>query len=424
MSMKGRTKKCLSISFLIGLVSNFLSIVHAQNYSCTFDTDTVKSSLNVFGSYQLNSSALTNQFYKTVYTGGYVSDEIKNNIFNNLKKNNRIGADAGFGMVLAYTADSIGKRKLGKKLFIAFSQNYQFNSSFSGDLLKLILLGNHQFIGKNVNADGLSINYINYRKYSLGLRAIDTKNLIADISLSYYEGLSFLKFKANNFNIYTADNYADLDVNANYTLVRSDTTNSRSKFPKGRGAGLNAFTAVKIKRSTVYFSVENFGFISWDKNTLNCYKDTSFDYSGIQIDSLFQNTDTSSGSFNLNTFKKDFFTYSKNGKTLMLPFEVRLAIDLPISKKLTLTESLYWRYASDFKPFWLNQFNYQIGTNYKCGLGLAYGGWGKFSSSISFSCHPVKPFIISIYASGLEHFISPAETQSQGLLIKLQYILR
>ena len=108
----------------------------------------------------------------------------------------------------------------------------------------------------------------------------------------------------------------------------------------------------------------------------------------------------------------------------MLPFEISAGLRIPLTQKLSLSESVYWRYASNFKPYWLNQFDYQIGNKFLCGLGLAYGGWGKFSSNVSFSCHPLKPFIISVYASGVEHFIIPSKSSAQGLFIKLQYILR
>ena len=67
--------------------------------------------VGIMGDYDINSNAITNQFTKKIYKGGYLNEELKNSILSRIKNDNRIGGNVNSGIFAAFKLDPYGKYK-------------------------------------------------------------------------------------------------------------------------------------------------------------------------------------------------------------------------------------------------------------------------------------------------------------------------
>jgi hypothetical protein len=109
------------------------------------------------------TASLTNGFINTLYLGGFIDTEMKNQQYDRLSEKNVVGAAAGmrFGGQWQDLKKPITHITWADRRLI-------FNGSFPPDALRLAMDGNQQFKGQTANADRTKFDYFSFTTFGYG----------------------------------------------------------------------------------------------------------------------------------------------------------------------------------------------------------------------------------------------------------------
>jgi hypothetical protein len=297
--------------------------------------------------------------------------------------------------------------------FLSFeiSNKVKLNVSYPENLVSLTD-GNASFIGEknaaNINQFGPDL--INYYEFAFGWSRQITSKLRLGAKLKVLSGIAAIKNKQSDFKLVTADTtYAmRLETNLNYNIslpvefsydenglidsIDYNSSNVVSDISPNRNFGLAIdFGAVyqlndKFK---LYGSITDLGFIRWGKFSNNIFQKGVFDYSGLSLDSVFNNNSDYNEFSAWGDSLKDFFhfNHSENKFTTFLNANAYIGATYDVAKFLNfgfLSRTSYYNrsihqaftLSANFKP--VNSFSASISYSimnreYKnLGLGLAY----------------------------------------------------
>ena len=152
--------------FFIGFL--FLTCISAK---AQFDTlyinrsnDSIKAAIGFYGNYNYNSNAITNRFFTTFLTSGYLDNSIKDAVSKRLANTNRFGGDVNYGSYF-----TLYSKKKEQKFFIGIKNCLHFDMRFSSDLFKTAFYGNQQYQGKIANFDNFNLNLLQYQQIEFGI---------------------------------------------------------------------------------------------------------------------------------------------------------------------------------------------------------------------------------------------------------------
>lgn len=369
--------------------------IHAQSpVNTEFLSRMDKKFVQVSGAYQMMTSTLSNGFAGTLYYGGFISEEMKNR--ENLRKFNRVGAYAQTELLAAnlWTKDS-SKIKWG-----VVAGNYNTLSwKYTDDFFNLLFRGNKSYVGKVADMSSSEFSIQQFSKLGAVL-SIPEKGFL--VSLSFVGGQNFSNGFFPNWSLYTHPDVAQLDMTVKGNTTFSDTAHT---FFKGLGAALDVYWRAHQDDRHGYLNIYavNIGQIYW-QNTVNYSLDTTYSYSGFDLNKLF---DSGSLSTDVQQFQDSLLPEATPGSTaLMLPGFVG------VEGQFAPTSSDRWliQYAAhaSFMP------GYRLFTS----LGLVYrqekwnvatkvnhGGFGRFSNTLEFN------YLLGSFSGGVALF------QPQGFLL-------
>jgi len=263
----------------------------------------------------------------------------------------------------------------GKDLYLFFDVNERLagNIVFPGDIIKLGLLGNEQFIGSKIDMSSLRGDFKYYREYGLGFSRDFTTKLRIGVKAKLLKGIGAASIKNRSLGISINDDYthtldADLTVNASYPMdiylnpdngidsivfdnTIFDTFKSTLDFMLGKkntGLGIDIGATYDISdKLKVSASLTDIGFIKWKRYVSNLQAKSQFEFSGlnmtdvisgtITIDSLIaQVTDSLQNSFKVSNSNDPF--------TTGLPFGVTLGGSYNVTKSFSVGILSYSRF--------------------------------------------------------------------------------
>jgi hypothetical protein len=374
------------------------------------------------------SNSLSNKFVYAVFTNKFID--------NNLKKTNAISnANNYFNSInfqLYYKSHF--KNKSGLGYLISLSDHYYTNIRFSRDYFNFLFYGNKEFAGKTADLSGFKLNFIKYQKLRFGLSISKWDILSIFLSAAMVRGLKNLRAEFNNAGIYTEQTGEYVDFNLNYNYFSSDTANSNINKSNGLGYATDLFISYIIGKNNkdvrLYLLFENFGKIYWNKNSHKVSNDTSFSYSGEQLQSVLDFGAVSFTQFSGDSLKEDFYySKAKKGKYQTdLPSKVTFAASFFISNLFFCSPGMYYYCYSNmqFPYFYLANKRY-FGKPHKnyCALILqpGYGGYGGFQCGLGVEFW-YRRFHFKISSGNLPGFFIPEKTYSQSFIAGLDVNLK
>lgn len=251
----------------------------------------------------------------------------------------------------------------GKDLYISLDINERVdgNIALPGDILRLGLKGNEQFVGDKIDLSSLRGDIMYYREASLGFSKNFTSNLRIGLRAKALFGIASASIDNRSLGITVNDDYthtlnADLDANfsAPISFYLSGQNNidsvkfddSRFEKPSGggdqetdvramidyfletenMGFGLDIGAEYKITdRLKVSAAVTDLGYIKWKKDISNLRAESEFVFSGINMLDVYNGSMTfdSLGTVLADSLKNSFYlTDTKTAFTTYLPFGV------------------------------------------------------------------------------------------------------
>src|SRR6185437_3208884 len=287
MMRKGLFLLCLlmSVTFLKAQFNN--DFLYYEKYG---------TSINLHAEYELNSTAIQNDFIDKFIYGGHIDSATKAHSQKRLQAQNRIG-----GNYFAGATAFFGSKNSKYRFIAGLKQVEMVNASFSEDAFNLGFYGNKMYEGKTANIGNININQYKYQEIKLGLiwDNIDTTAKLG-FSLSYLKGQSLLQINTGSASIYTAADASQIDFNMHgSSVIMSDTSKGKNGISTFNGNGMSAeffasmpYTSI-LGPSKFFVSVNNLGFIKWNQNTVNYNADTSYIFKGVTVNNVFQLNDAS-----------------------------------------------------------------------------------------------------------------------------------
>jgi hypothetical protein len=285
--------------------------------------------------------------------------------------------------------------------FLDINERIEGNVVLPGDLFRLALKGNKEFVGKTIDFSSMRGDLKYYREFGVGFSRNFTDRLRIGIKGKLLFGLAAVSIDNKSLGITVNEDYshtleANMGVNISGPLnVYMDSNNninnvafdkSRFKTSAGRadffsgeknvGLGLDIGATYDLtERIVLSASVTNLGFIRWGKDLTNLKADNHFEFSGLNMLDVVNGTKTLNevGTDMLDSLKNAFVVSSSKAPfTTYLPFGISFAGSYSVTKFFSVGILSYTRIIS-------KQIREAVTMSANLNLGNA------FSTSISYT---------------------------------------
>jgi hypothetical protein len=376
------------------------------------DTADFRNTISLHGSYEINSNSITNSFVKTLLSGGFISDEKKDDVSNKLKEKNRAGLDNYYGIT--------GTHQINDYTVIAgLGIREHLDMGFTSDLFQVLFRGNKGYANKTAELGSSNVNYFNYQALYLGFAKKLTNNpIILGAGLSIIRGGQYQKLNIERADLFTEESGEYLKLNTNFSM---DFTPPQKSYLASSGAGiaLNLTISRAGEKGIFNAEVRDLGFISW-KDATTIKADSSYFYEGKEINNVLDYGNYSYNSINLDSLRQEFGISRQNTKiTRRLPFTFNANYTYYLSQKLHLMGGIrYLAFANYFPRIYFKGL-YKIRERFILTPGILYGGYGNLNLELSATKSFNDKFLISGSVVCLEYLLIPK--QSYGLAVQLNF---
>jgi len=350
----------------------------------SFSNDTLTSgSIGYYYNYSLNASSIGAKQIIKYYSSNYIENEFKDELLT-FNKNCRFNFNTHFGHAI------FGFNFENKKLsHLTFGLNDRSNTYgvFTNDALNIFLNGNKVFAGDTAILNPVHLNNLNhkeiYTQLTFNLNKNKTFHTIT-IKPKLLFGNKYSSYKIDKSSIYTQQIGEFIDVILKGTFISSDSLNRSAYALNGFGLGADIDYSRLKNNSNILFSIKDFSFISWNKQTSIIEIDTSIYFEGIIIDDITNLTDSILTHY---TDSLTNFNFGSNKRhTFLLPTTIHLEYSYLLEKgKINkIYSGLLYKFNAYHRPLFYTgiQFNLQK-SNLKTTLN--FGGYNSFGINSSYN---------------------------------------
>ena len=308
---------------------------------------------------------LNNNFigFSDVFMKGASSDSVitflhpdynVDDFINKLKKINYFSPEVNvqlFGLGFAAGHDSY--------IFFDIIDRVEASFSLPGDLLKLGLKGNEQFLGQKIDLSGLEAGAKYYREYGLGFSKSVNSRLRVGAKAKMLFGIATAALNNKELSITLNDDYkhsisADMAMNISgpveVTLNADNTVKDIAYLEPdkvdfllnssnmGLGIDLGAVYDVSSKLS-VSASLVDFGYIKWKSDVVNLTVSGQYEFTGFNVDSIANSTNVIDGiAEDIVNSLEDAFKINENHTpfTTYLPAGINLGASYDLTKNINV----------------------------------------------------------------------------------------
>ncbi|PCJ28772.1 MAG: hypothetical protein COA97_00070 [Flavobacteriales bacterium] len=412
------------IQFIVLLVILSQVSLLAQNNNDFFIDTTQHLNISFGTHYTYGSSVMSNNFLNKFIFGGKIEREHKDNAYQNLSSNNRLGGDLNYNFNVEIPMDTfLGKTNISFQVGMEIVEH--MDAEFSSDLFKFTFDGNKQFAGESIDIGKTNYNYYKYQQLNLGL----IKYNYSDDKL-FKEGVIFSIIMAQEHkaititegSIFTEELGREIDVDLNYLYNSSDTANKGAGAYNGFGVSTDLFTEVLLKNGDkVYLGLEDLGFIYWNNNSLEIAADSTFYFEGIVVDNIFDLNDSLLSNISKDSIINSISTSNKKGNySIALPTAINLNYTKVLNEKWKINIGVYHKILSNYFPLISTNYYYYFNKKFVAKAHISYGGYGKWNTGLAFAKSVANYFDIFIGTNNIEAFIVPNSSYSSSGFIGLK----
>lgn len=377
------------------------------------------NSLNQFsleGSAGVFSNGLPVSFINKFIFGGAISSDNKNNASNRLSKSNSLALEASSRLSYLSKPSTIFGIKNGFWGAEIGTQAYSYNL-YSEDLFKLAFYGNGNFIDQNLDLAKSSSQTFSYHHIGVkggikwnNIGKFKSIQIIATPAFVWGVAHQELHLERGNFLTRVNGEFIDVDFSGNYS---TNDSLYESSGPRGYGAKIELNLLLVSSKNKIGLSITDLGFISW-QNQINYDLDTSFTFSGIEIDDVFNIQDTL---LSVAQVQDSTFTSSEKKFTQNIPMLISVYFEHAFTKKLYLKNWLQHRFVAHYIPFVMSQINYKT-HGFSGGVSIAYGGYSSIQAGLQLG-YDFKSADFILGSTNLLGFISQKNQSVENIYGKL-----
>jgi hypothetical protein len=392
-------------------------LVRGQFMHEMYDDTTSGWAIGAFGRFQMASNAMSASMLNAIYTGSYLSREMREGVSGRLNDRNRIGLDGDYGLYVRNLPDSA--KKVG--WFVRIADRYHAHGVLSRDLLNLAMFGNKQFGGQTADMDGIRFNYLNYKQYEIGLlKRWNRPNAQwhFGVGLSLLTGNESAAFLLDEADLYTdaAGEYLDLEVHG--TLRTSSIGSSQFFTANGLGFSGSLHLGMTSGRWGWRFQADDLGLISWSQRLRHHDIDTMARFEGPDID-LF--SDNPFASVNFDTIAAQVVTSRDGDRFVMaVPGSLRLEADYDLNGKgWRMYLGVHHRFAAGYFPLVYVGTRATLPKQFYIDGRFAWGGFGSWNVGLEIRKKFGQHVSVRLGTFNLEGLLLPGVATGQSAYVGL-----
>lgn len=374
------------------------------------------------------SNSIKNEFVNALLQKKYLSRDLKNN--NPVTSVNYFGSEDNACISFAHMPDSLfGYSQIGYK--ISVENSFHGDVIFSKDLYNLAFFGNKQYAGKTADFSNTQLTFMKYQQVKFGLFKQSVRD---EDSFTIYFGLGLVKGQTLNSvtldtaNLFTEETGGSLDLNMQALYFSSDTSKKKFYHFNGFGACADLAFVYEDKKSDflINCSLNDIGFMWWNKKSMIVPVDTFIHWDGVQLDSMIWGHDTT---YNAGITQDSIMKiiYSKSKKTnfvKVIPEKINIAFTKRfLEKSLHITFGFSYLYHANCPlPLIYTKGDYFFKNKISISTQVAYGGYDKFQLGVGVSAMFSRHIKLQLAAGNILGFILPDKTYAQSASGRLMYI--
>ena len=346
-------------------------------------TGKYKASISFTSNGDYASNALGKDIVKCFFYGGYIDQDMKNKSIERLQNINQFGLDMNAELVYRSKRDvsSNENKRFYNYGYIAQAGFHSFSSMvYSQDAFRYAFEGNSLFLGDTADFSGTRFQSFAYSKLGFGIFNRSTNNsfVLNVLSLNQFA----------NGNISTGTIFQNLG-NDSINLVYDGQFSyaNQAGFSKGFGLSVDLdyrFKTMENDRAmTFQFLAKNIGFMLPKEPLTQYVSDSSFQYTGFDLDQLVQQNV-------LSTIRlMDTLGIEKTTQKTMLlvPGFIQFSklVDMQSAKRLQSFYGARMFLSKNYIPYFFIGIHGRVTKKWSTAINASYGGfsqlkWGMYSS--------------------------------------------
>ena len=224
--------------------------------------------------------------------------------------------------------NSISYQNNAKKFGLEVADRNIINVSISKDLIRLALFGNYNYQNQNLNISNTNIRLTRFQQYRFSYN-LNYKKLNVKTGISYIVGNYLTSYNIKSGNIYTANYGSLIDVNYEMSAFISDTANLNPFANNGNGFAYDLVINFKLKDFEIKAYMYDFGSINWNPSSITYSADSTFIFSGVEVDNILNFNDSILEEYSNN----EIFTNENSKITSYIPGQFGFNISKNINNK-------------------------------------------------------------------------------------------
>jgi hypothetical protein len=385
--------------------------------------DTASTSKIILHSgYFFSSKAITNRIANEYANHGFITDEMKDEVSENLESKNKFGGEYDYNLMFVFHPDTI---KRNFSAFAGIRVRNHVDSEFPGDLFEVYFRGNKNYAGKTADFSDFDLNYIQYKQFTAGIAnkySFKSGQLFVGAGINITGGKSFIKISSGQTKLYTHPEGEYLEGDFDVTYQRDDSASATFIPTEGKGIAGNLFALYENHKSNKFFiGVENFGSLFWNRYSTTLRIDTAFQFDGIDVSDLFNFNDSIRSISIDSTYYENFLTDKKRERvTTKLPatFTAWYMQSFNSTRYNVAVGVSYLAYANA-DPVYFILGNYKMDSKNELSLRISYGGYDALNAGLKYEHQFSHGFSVEAGSHYLSSMIAYNKSHSQGAFLSL-----
>jgi len=358
--------------------------------------------VNTFG--QVGSNAITSDFMYSFLNGSYLDNSIKDPVRDKLGSYNRMGMDWMTEISYMNLNDSVLGNNWG--YYLGIKNRAYADARFTSDLFNVTFYGNSSYAGQTARFSDSYGDFVMYQQFQVGFikQVLEEKHAHA-----FGFGVSFLNGNMRNTagistgTLYTDVNGEYLDVTASLAVQRTSASNSYFMANNGSGLSLDLFYEYRLGTSGVFsMSVNDFGFINWDRPGGRLWIDSTINFDGVEIGNILETDGSEFAGFG-DSLRQYVNEDEQRYGLMMLPINVNMSYAYMFKgERVMLQGGVQFRSMNSFVPLIYARGIFYPHRHIMIGTMIGYGGFSVLNVGLDLGFDFGKGYIMQLSTRNLE----------------------
>ena len=366
----------------------------------------------------LNGNTLPFQFSQKIFQSAFLTNEIKDNATKRLHNINV--AEGGYSYSAGFCTHL-------KKHFVGMEVSDQSISmlTYRRDLFQLVFNGNAQFEDDTAFMRGTGLANQDFHRVRFMFSTISgagDSSLQINAALSYLQGYHVNSLNVGNTRLYTAPMGEYLWLRSQFVYQTNDTSSFSTFAFNGNGVSADIAIAFPAGKSQLMFSINDAGFISWNKKSLFYGMDTTVTFDGVELENILVNSSAALDSFTTDSLF-NYLGVSRTHDAFNLNLPLRFSFSwnkLLHENKVALSAGFTFRPQYENLPVFYCSSAFLF-NHFSPTVSVSYGGLQRFNMGLFLEGKICKHFNYTLGTGQTLSWLLPKQLNGVDGFVKVGY---